>query len=195
MLTYHQWGPISLQSMISIFLSYQRYWCGVATRRGPLASWSSLRPQWWWTPSKRSCKWPGVARMEVTVPKQHILNPSQSLGNQAYAVVLPCEEAWKFISNQWKKKMLLLEDHIFCTMLILAFGHCRCLRHVCRVWLCVCVCVHQPWACPQHYLSPIQARFHKFVPEVQNTLVKIPIDLEGGGGQLTVTCKVKFNLK
>ena len=35
------------------------------------------------------------------------------------------------------------------------------------------------WACPHHNSSPIQARITKFGPEVQNTLVKIPIVLGG----------------
>ena len=42
-----------------------------------------------------------------------------------------------------------------------------------------------------HNSSPIQARITKFGPEVQNNLVKIPVDL---GGQLTLTFKVKFDL-
>ena len=37
----------------------------------------------------------------------------------------------------------------------------------------------QFWACPHHNTPPIQARFTKFGPEVQNTLVKIPIVLGG----------------
>ena len=35
------------------------------------------------------------------------------------------------------------------------------------------------WACPHHKASPIQARITKFGPEVQITLVKIPIVLGG----------------
>ena len=35
------------------------------------------------------------------------------------------------------------------------------------------------WACPHHNSSPIQDRITKFGPEVQNTLVKIPIVLGG----------------
>ena len=35
------------------------------------------------------------------------------------------------------------------------------------------------WACPHHNSPPIQARISKFGPEVQNTLVKIPIVLGG----------------
>ena len=35
------------------------------------------------------------------------------------------------------------------------------------------------WACPHHNSPPIQARITKFGPEVQNTLVKIPIVLGG----------------
>ena len=60
----------------------------------------------------------------------------------------------------------------------------------------VCVCVHvsvcQPWACLCDNLWPIQARIIKFGPEVQNNLIKIPFVF---GGWLTLTVKVKFNLK
>ena len=35
------------------------------------------------------------------------------------------------------------------------------------------------WTCPHHNSSPIQSRITKFEPEVQNTLVKIPIVLGG----------------
>ena len=35
------------------------------------------------------------------------------------------------------------------------------------------------WACPHHNSPPIQARITKFGPEVQNTLVKIPVALGG----------------
>ena len=44
--------------------------------------------------------------------------------------------------------------------------------------ICVCVCVCQSWACPRDSSSPNQARITKFGPEVQNTLVKIPIILD-----------------
>ena len=49
-------------------------------------------------------------------------------------------------------------------------------------------------ACPHHKSLPIQARIAKFRPEVQNSLVKIPI-INCFGWQLTVTFKVKFDLK
>ena len=35
--------------------------------------------------------------------------------------------------------------------------------------------VYPIWACPHYNSSPIQARITKFGPDVQNTLVKIPI--------------------
>ena len=43
----------------------------------------------------------------------------------------------------------------------------------------VCVCVYQSLACPHDNSSPVQARITKFGPEKKNTLVKIPIVLEG----------------
>ena len=52
---------------------------------------------------------------------------------------------------------------------VMAFGYCRCLR------LSVCVCVRQSSVCPDDNLSPAQATITKFGPEVQNTLIKIPI--------------------
>ena len=56
---------------------------------------------------------------------------------------------------------------------VLAFGYC----HRLRLWVCVsvCVCVHQSRACPDDNSSPIQARITKFRPEMQNTLVWVPI--------------------
>ena len=39
----------------------------------------------------------------------------------------------------------------------------------------VCVCVRQSSVCPDDNLSPAQATITKFGPEVQNTLIKIPI--------------------
>ena len=40
---------------------------------------------------------------------------------------------------------------------------------------CVCMCVYQSRACPHDNSSPIQARITKFGPEMQNTLVYVPI--------------------
>ena len=58
---------------------------------------------------------------------------------------------------------------------VLAFGYC----HRLRLWVCVwvCVCVYQSRACPDDNSSPIQARIAKFGPEMQNTLVWVPIVL------------------
>ena len=53
----------------------------------------------------------------------------------------------------------------------MAFGYC----HRLRLSVCVCVCVRQSSVCPDDNLSPAQATFTKFGPEVQNTLIKIPI--------------------
>ena len=57
------------------------------------------------------------------------------------------------------------------------------------------------WPCPHHNSTPIQARITKFGPEVQNTLVKIPIAVGGGGGggnwpwpsRSNMTWNVKFS--
>ena len=64
-----------------------------------------------------------------------------------------------------------------------AFGYCRCLR------LCVLVCINHELI---HTIT--QARITKFGPEVQNTLIKIPIFylfiyFFFGGGGLTLTFK------
>ena len=48
------------------------------------------------------------------------------------------------------------------------------------------------WACPHHNSSPIQAMITKFWPQVQNNLIKISYCF---AGQLTLTFKVKFDLK
>ena len=55
----------------------------------------------------------------------------------------------------------------------LAIGYCH---HRLRLWVCVCVC--QSRACPHDNSSPSQARITKFGPEMQNTLVWLPIVLE-----------------
>ena len=47
------------------------------------------------------------------------------------------------------------------------------------------------WACPDHNSLPIQARITKFGPEVENSLVKVPIVL---GGNWPRPFKVKFDL-
>ena len=59
--------------------------------------------------------------------------------------------------------------------------------------VCVCVCqsVCQLLACPCDNSGPVQARISKFGLKMQKTLVKAPIVL----GQLTLTFKVKYNLK
>ena len=62
------------------------------------------------------------------------------------------------------------------------------------VCVCVSVClsVCQSLACPRDNSGPVQVRIAKFGPKMQKTLVKVPIV---SGGQLTMTFKVKFNLK
>ena len=47
------------------------------------------------------------------------------------------------------------------------------------VCLSVCLCLYQSWGSLCDSSSPIQAKITKFGPEVQNTLVKIPIVLVG----------------
>ena len=51
------------------------------------------------------------------------------------------------------------------------------------ICLAMCLCAHasvcQPWACLCDNLWPIEARITKFGPEVQNTLIKVPIALMG----------------
>ena len=64
---------------------------------------------------------------------------------------------------------------IFYPRPVMAFGYCRCLRLSVCVCVYVCVCVRQSSVCPDDNLSPAQATITKFGPEVQNTLIKIPI--------------------
>ena len=56
---------------------------------------------------------------------------------------------------------------------VLAIRYC----HHLRLWVCVCVCmcVYQSRACPLDNSSPSQAGITKFGPEMQNTLVWVPI--------------------
>ena len=61
-------------------------------------------------------------------------------------------------------------------------------------------CVYQSLACLHDNSSPVQARITKLGPEKQNNWVKIPIVFFFfffffGGGRLTLTFKVKYNLK
>ena len=65
------------------------------------------------------------------------------------------------------------ENHVFCPRPVLAFGYC----HRLRLWVCVSVCMYQSQACLHDNSSPIQARITKFGPEMQNTLVWVPIVL------------------
>ena len=61
------------------------------------------------------------------------------------------------------------------------------------VCVCMCVCVCQSSVCPDDNLSPAQTTITKFGPEVQNTLIKIPI--VPYWGSLTLNVKVKLNQK
>ena len=63
--------------------------------------------------------------------------------------------------------------NVFYPRPVLAFGYCRCLR----VCVCVRVSVRQSSACPCNNSSTVQARITKFGPEMEKTLVKIPIIL------------------
>ena len=69
---------------------------------------------------------------------------------------------------------------------VLAFGHCRCLHMPVRV----CIRI-STLGCPRHNLSPVPTRTTKIGPEVQTTLVRLPIVW----GSLIVDFKVKFNFK
>ena len=76
---------------------------------------------------------------------------------------------------------------------VLAFGYCRCLRL--SVCVSVCVCVRQPWACPCHKSSRVQARTIKFGQKVQKNLVKVPTVLGGDWpwpSKSNLTWKAKF---
>ena len=52
---------------------------------------------------------------------------------------------------------------------------CVCMYVSVFVGLCVFVYMCQSWPCLRHNSSPVQVRITQFGPEVQNTLVKIPI--------------------
>ena len=67
-----------------------------------------------------------------------------------------------------KYNFIQIPDHFY-PRPVLAFGYC----HRLRLW--VCVCVYQSRACPHDNSSPIQAQITKFGPEMQNTLVWVPI--------------------
>ena len=59
----------------------------------------------------------------------------------------------------------------------------------------VCPCVYQSRACPHDNSSPIQARITKFGPEMQNTLVWVPIvfgDDRPWSSRLNLTWKSNF---
>ena len=70
-------------------------------------------------------------------------------------------------------QILIIFGLIYYPRPVLAFGYC----HRLRLWVCVSVfvCVYQSRACPHDNSSPIQARITKFGPEMQNTLVWVPI--------------------
>ena len=72
-----------------------------------------------------------------------------------------------------KKKLFWGGRFHFYPRPVLAFGYC----HRLRLWVCVCVCVYQSLACPGDNSTLIQARITKFGPEMQNTLVWVPIVL------------------
>ena len=60
---------------------------------------------------------------------------------------------------------------------------------------CVCPCGRQSPACPRDNISPYQPRITKFEPDVENTLVKIPIVLRDDWlSRSNLTLKSKFAL-
>ena len=81
----------------------------------------------------------------------------------------------KSILQCWKLFWNNCESFVFYPGPVLAFGYCHGLR-VCGFF---CLCVYQSLACPHENSSPVQARIAKFWPEVQNTLVKIPVNCFG----------------
>ena len=79
-----------------------------------------------------------------------------------------------FLAAWWLADALAIGSHsqafrerLFYPRPVLAFGYC----HRLRLWVCVSVCVCQSRACPHDNSSLVQARFTKFGPEMQNTLV------------------------
>ena len=60
---------------------------------------------------------------------------------------------------------------------VLGIGYSRCLRLRVSVYVSVCMCVNSQ-GCPWDISSLIQNRITKFAPEVQNILVKMPIQSE-----------------
>ena len=94
-----------------------------------------------------------------------------------------------FALSQWYFLSLPLARSInidFYPRPVLAYGYCPCLCLSVRPSVSSCV-RHQ--VCPHDNSSPVQARTTKFGPEVQNTLVEIPIVLG-----VDWAWPVKFNL-
>ena len=102
---------------------------------------------------------------------------------------LPNTNIW----HLWTHHMLLFTQGQFWPsgIVVACVFVCVCLS------VCLSVCVSITCSCPRDNSGPVQARIAKFGPKMQKTLVKVPIFLFffWGGGQLTLTFKVKFNKK
>ena len=89
-----------------------------------------------------------------------------------------------FIDSSLNFAMDIRTNSIYCRIFfdtnlprpVLAFGYCRYLRLFVFPYVRVCVSIT---CLSSRLLGPVQARITKFVPKMQNTLVKVPIALGG----------------
>ena len=104
-------------------------------------------------------------------------------------------------NDSWEHRSVVYVKHrcfSFYPRPVLAFGHCHRLRLCVCVFVCVCVSLCQSLACPRDNSGPVQTMIAKFVWN-KDAKALVNILFFGfflwGGGQLTLTFKVKFNLK